>query len=287
MEVANADRLGASLTAVLGSFEERTSALRGLFALRGLGPDAFPALERAELLLTSLEGDVSAARGAIMSEAALLTEAAELRRRAARSSAEVASLTAALPALLPGDVAAANEPATRPPLQTLGAGLNAEAAPAEEAAPPPPPSTGGRTPSRLPSARGTRSSKPPPPQMALVTEAELGSAPSYMKSRLDVSKVNAALMEFQKALGAKYAILHTPASQLRTLAESDRKRHSVYKSLQTDEVRGMYFISEEDLKSVHAIKNDATGKNLIAVLRHVGRIKEFKHGGMRCWQTRV
>ena len=30
----------------------------------------------------------------------------------------------------------------------------------------------------------------------------------------------------------------------------------------------------------------ASGKNVLAVLRHTGRLKEFKHGGMRCWHVR-
>ena len=30
----------------------------------------------------------------------------------------------------------------------------------------------------------------------------------------------------------------------------------------------------------------ASGKNLLAVLRHTGRLKEIKHAGMRCWHLR-
>ena len=37
-------------------------------------------------------------------------------------------------------------------------------------------------------------------------------------------------------------------------------------------------------ESCRAAVFDATGKNLLAVLRHVGRLKEFKHDGLRCWK---
>ena len=43
----------------------------------------------------------------------------------------------------------------------------------------------------------------------------------------------------------------------------------------------------QDLRAFTAIKPDASGKNILAVLRHVGRLKEVKLGGMRCWQARA
>ena len=70
-------------------------------------------------------------------------------------------------------------------------------------------------------------------------------------------------------------------------AEAERKRHAAHKALEAEAgMRGLFFLSEEDLKAVNSIRADASGKNLLAVLRHVGRPKEFKHGGMRCWQAR-
>lgn len=284
---------------MLSSFETRASGLRDLLTLRTLGSDAFPALERVELLLTSLEGDVSSVRGAIMSESAFLTEAAELLKRAQKCGTEISSMSVSLP-LLPGDMDDVNGGVhTRPPLQELGNEAATINSAADQHRPPPPPpaatpsSRSATHPAAAPaSGRGGGASSRPassrtPPQLALVTEHELESAPSYMRSRLDVSKVNQALMEIQKALASKYTLLSTPAATVRTMGESERKRHAAYKALEGDATKGLYFFSEEDMKAaVPSVKNDATGKNLIAVLRHVGRLKEFKHGGMRCWQTR-
>ena len=104
---------------------------------------------------------------------------------------------------------------------------------------------------------------------------------------LSLEKLNNAVQEVQMMLNDKYALLSTPSSQLRALSERDRKQHGAYKELQTDQTKGLFFLSELDLKNSMLLKQgDATGKNILAVLRHVGRLREFKHGGHRCWHTR-
>ena len=324
------DKIGASLASVLSSFDERTASLRSMLSLRGLGPEAFSTLERLELQLTALEGDVAAARGAIMCESSLLAEAAELQRCATASTTAIAQMTANLPELLPGDRDVSDGwPATttvrRPPLSEIGAETAAVNPP-----PPPPPASAPAASTSANSSRASTIPRPtaaskhaPPPQLALVTDSELASAPSYMRSRLDVPKVceytprthvsshkpprtqtsslhhltpppllltqvNAALMEVQKILTSKYTLLHAPAASVRSMPDAERKRHAGYKALEPTDgsMKGVYFVTEEDLKASSSIKNDASGKNVLAVLRHVGRLKEFKHGGMRCWQAR-
>ena len=123
------------------------------------------------------------------------------------------------------------------------------------------------------------------PKIALLTEAELATAPAYMKSRLDVTKVNATVVELQKLLSAKYTLLAASSAQVRTMHEVEKKKHAAYKLLETSETRGTFFLSEEDLKGTQQLKSDATGKNLIAVLRHVGRLKEFRTQGQRCFRV--
>ena len=98
---------------------------------------------------------------------------------------------------------------------------------------------------------------------------------------------NTAYMELHKLCAAKYVLLSTPSASVRSLPDGDRKRHAAFKALEGEATKGVYFVSEEDLKQTSHIRNDATGKNLLAVLRHVGRLKEFKHsGGLRCYQVK-
>ena len=73
---------------------------------------------------------------------------------------------------------------------------------------------------------------------------------------------------------------------MRSLSEAARKQLASYKEAESEQTKGLFFLSEADLKPSQVLKQDATGKNMLAVLRHVGRLKEFKHQGMRCWHTR-
>ena len=124
-----------------------------------------------------------------------------------------------------------------------------------------------------------------PPQMALITDGELATAPQYMRSRLDVAKVNMALNEIQKLLTNKYSLLNLSPTAARSLNDTERKKLAAFKALEADGGKQMFFFSEDDLKSLSIIKADATGKNLLAVLRHVGRLKEIKHSGLKCWRV--
>ena len=74
---------------------------------------------------------------------------------------------------------------------------------------------------------------------------------------------------------------------MRQLPDAERRRHTALKAAEGgDATKGLYFFSEEDLKGMQTIRAGADGKNLLAILRHVGRLKEFKLDGRRCWQIR-
>lgn len=271
--------LGESLTNIFVSFDSRASAVRGMLDLRGLAASeaSLAALQRAELELSSLEAEVAAARSSVQRECELISSARELQVRASDTAARLAHVQAHCPELLPGDAEVAQPP---PPQEAP------EEAPEKTATPRRPlgecATSSSASNSALPKPRGRPGARVPP-RMALVTEAELAGAPQYMRARLDVGKVNAAVAEASKVLSAKYALLSTPLSQLRS--EAERKRHLALKTLEQGSEKGTFFFSEEELKAAGPpLKQDATGRNVLAVLRHVGRLKEFKHGGVRCWR---
>lgn len=265
-----ADAIGSSLTTIISAFDGRVIALRELIAFRALGDsNSCRALEECDAAVSALEAEIATTRGIIVREAALLAEAAELQRRSARVAGTLGALQTRLPAALPGDTDAAaadsDKQQDRPPLANLGDAVTASRS--------------------LIAARSRRT----PPPLALVTESELLSAPSYMRSResqRDLARANAALQELQALLQSKYLLLSHPASAVRTLSEADRKRHASYKALETETTRGVFFFTEEDLKAVKVIGADASGKNTLTLLRHLGRLKEFKHNvGLRCWKA--
>ena len=284
------------LLSILGKrrvlYHAKIASLKSDVHLRGLTAEgsSLSQLEEISLQINALEGDITAARGAIVSEAAMLNEAAQLHRHASQSAAELSKMLSNQPAHLPGDATA------RTPLAvTVGSNRAYASAPCSATAKHPTPASLALTEvppapppqQQLPPASAS-SSRPQPPQIAFVTEAELSSAPSYMRSRLNVSKVNAAISDVQRLLASKYALLATPSAQVRAMHEVEKRKHAAYKAGETSETKGNFFFSEEDMKSLEHIRNDATGKNLIQLLRHCGRLKEFKHSalsGTRCWRA--
>ena len=70
--------------------------------------------------------------------------------------------------------------------------------------------------------------------------------------------MNAALRELGAALAAKYALLGMPPSQRSALTEAERKRHAAHRQLEADAPKGAFFLSEEDLKGMAAIRADAS-----------------------------
>jgi hypothetical protein len=267
--------LGAGVSAALAELAGRAAALTQLTALKQqLQPGRERELEVIALQVQDLEAKVAHQRAEIAQQAEQLKGLRALKDDAVQTGVRLRAVQAALPTHLPGmqqqQACETPQQPSRPPLGELHS----------EPAALPNASAGGAT---------HRPSKPSrqPPVLAYVTEAELATAPPYMRSRLGVEKLNAAVQEAQKMLNEKYALLSTPSSQLRSLSEANRKRHAVHKEAETDETKKLFFLSETDLKSSNLLRQgEATGKNILAVLRHVGRLREFKHQGQRCWHTR-
>ncbi|KAL1530309.1 hypothetical protein AB1Y20_001219 [Prymnesium parvum] len=253
-----AEELGASLTTLLGRLEAQLHELHALMPMRSLGPAHMDTLQQIHLSLSAAEADAQRARATLRAEAA---ELAELRSLLAAADAITPRLHAArdgIPARPPA------EP-SRPPLHELAADAPRRRSSTGEAA-----------------LRAGR----PVPSLPLVSEAELLSAPSYMRARLDVGKVNGTLLEVQTCLQQRYALLGATRAQMRAMGEADRKRAAAIREMESATTKALFFFSEDDLKTHPAIRQDATGKNIFAVLRHVGRLREFKHAGMRCWHVR-
>lgn len=263
-------QLGSALTSILSDLSGRVSELKTLCELRGLAQTeaGLSALSTAELQISAIEHEVACARAELAREQAALDAARQLQKEATATTESLAHMASHMPAVLPGDNqlqggedAAGKGSASEPP------------APAPAAAPEP-----AQARSALPGLL---------PPLPLVTEKELSSAPSYMRSRLDVGKVNAALLEMNKTLGAKYALLMTAPAGVRSLSDAERRRYHELKKLD-EALPGVVFLSEDDLRPLAHLRQDsATGKNILAVLRHVGRFKEFQHAGMRCYSVRA
>ena len=242
---------------MLDSLEARLDDVRTLCELRGIDPSSAEhrlTLQRIDTRLTELEEAMSAARSAVAQEAEAASAARTLLIDAQRMASEIATHAPLVPAYL--------EDAAPPPAEPERPALEARSAiPQPSSAAPAPP-------------RGKR--------IALVTDAELSGAPSYMAGRLTLDKLNALVNELSDIASKKYALLAKPP---KSLSQEERRRRDAFKALEDDTTKGTRFLTEADLASCAAAGQGATAKNLLMTLRHLGRLKEFKHStrGQRCF----
>ncbi|KAI8465707.1 MAG: hypothetical protein J3K34DRAFT_525133 [Monoraphidium minutum] len=207
--------------------------------------------------------------------------------QAARQQQEHLQLVAAnLPAHLPSNPAggkpgaAAPGPAARAGLAAAGGGEGAAAAAAagsraagkDDAA-----ASAAAGGVRRRDAAGAASSTAAP--RWYVTQAELNSLASYMRGRLTLDKVNAALDEAaQHAEQIARWMAAARAHAIQRVPADDRKRAAeLYHSLANKEgVRGQFWFTETELRNGAALRPDKTGKGLLMALRHLGRLSEVR-----------
>ncbi|XP_074280007.1 SKA complex subunit 1 homolog [Silene latifolia] len=117
-----------------------------------------------------------------------------------------------------------------------------------------------------------------PPPLWYITADELGSLSSYMRGRLTLEKVNAAISDMATYAEAN---AHLITSAKKKLPESMWERALELRDIATTEgVKGKHFFLESDMKGP-SLKLDNTGKAILTVLRHLGRISETRVGHNR------
>lgn len=116
-----------------------------------------------------------------------------------------------------------------------------------------------------------------------LNESEFEGLPKYLKGRLNLQKINSFIADFNRFLLEKYSILlkANPAK----LTVDQRQRFFEWKSAETDETAGKFFLTETDLKSksgnaLGGFKFDQVARNILTILRQVGRIKEVRSAGI-------
>ncbi len=112
------------------------------------------------------------------------------------------------------------------------------------------------------------------PQLARVTDAELADCPQYVKGRLTVEKIGRVVEKFNQFVCAKYEIADRTLRECR--AGPDRERWQAYKDSECEETHGETFVTDLELRAFSDFKMDATARQTINVLRHLGRIKEVR-----------
>lgn len=99
-----------------------------------------------------------------------------------------------------------------------------------------------------------------------------------MKGRLTLEKINAAINDMAAYAESNAQLIAAPKKKL---AENLWEKALELRDIATTEaVKGKHFFVESDIKGP-ALKLDNTGKAILTVLRHLGRISEARIGNKR------
>ncbi|CAL9156563.1 unnamed protein product [Musa hybrid cultivar] len=119
---------------------------------------------------------------------------------------------------------------------------------------------------------------PSPAPRWYISAEELDSLSSYMRGRLTLDKVNIAINEIAMYAEANSHLVSCPKKKL---AEDTWEKALELRDIATTEaVKGKHFFLETDIKGP-GLKLDNTGKAILTVLRHLGRILEARIGHHR------
>ncbi|KAJ3250011.1 Spindle and kinetochore-associated protein 1 [Chytriomyces hyalinus] len=132
--------------------------------------------------------------------------------------------------------------------------------------------------------------------IAVLSLEEYEALPKYLLNRMSLDKVNASISEFNKLVAAKYTCLKIPHMKM---TKQQRDRFWEHKKASNDGTKGKAFLMEREIKenwwgggsggdgfaarrdknATGPFKLDTVGRAVLALVRHLGRIKEVRGGG--------
>ncbi|KAL0464625.1 UNVERIFIED_CONTAM: Spindle and kinetochore-associated protein 1 [Sesamum latifolium] len=257
---------GTSLDSLVSSFNTRIAELQQLVIARNMYPaSSVSDLSAIDAALKGMELQVQNIKNRLRDETRAIPKAKKLIEAALQQQKKLEIISACVPSCIPERLTHLNQDANKcfnvqreehkqePGFESLKP---------EEAAGPAPREKKGRA----------------PPPMWCVTGDELNSVPSYMKQRLTLDKVNAAIGDMATYAEANAQLIAAPRKKL---AENNLDKALELREIaMTDGVKGKHFFLETDIKGP-SLKLDNTGRALLTVLRHLGRISETRIGHHR------
>ncbi|KAJ3188864.1 Spindle and kinetochore-associated protein 1 [Gaertneriomyces sp. JEL0708] len=117
--------------------------------------------------------------------------------------------------------------------------------------------------------------------IAPITVSEFESLPKYQIGRLTRDKLNDNVQQFSLLVQDMYALLRIPVARM---TKPQRDIYWEHKKISTPETSGHAFVTEKDVKdkdifSKSSFRLDPAGRTVVAVLRHLGKIREVRGGG--------
>ncbi|GMH22387.1 hypothetical protein Nepgr_024230 [Nepenthes gracilis] len=256
-----AKEAGSSLHSLVSSFNTRIAELQELVIARNMYPASSVAdLSAIDAAVKAMELQVQAIRDRLREEALAIPKAKRLIDASLLQQKKLQDMAVHVPMHFPASLR--SDTANCLMAETSNEDPYSETLKPEDE----PPMT-----SKEKKGRGS-------PPLWYISANELESLSSYMKGRLTLEKVNAAITDAAAYAEATSQLVSAPKKKL---PESMWERALELRDIAMIEaVKGKHFFLESDIKGP-TLKLDNTGKAILTVLRHLGRISETRVGHHR------
>ncbi|XP_008786986.2 spindle and kinetochore-associated protein 1 homolog [Phoenix dactylifera] len=254
---------GSSLDGLISSFNTRIVELQELVIARNIYPaTSMSDLSAVDTTLKTMESQIQAIKDRLQEERNAIPKAKKLIELSQRQQRKLQHMLAHMPSGMYESIGHSDQTHSSLIPDALGSDfLYVHSKVKEE-------------PAVVPKEKKGRS---PAPRWYIIAE-ELDSLSSYMRGRLTLDKVNIAINEIATYADANAQLIACPKKKL---AEDTWERALELRDIAMAEaVKGKYFFLETDIKGP-GLKLDNTGKAILTVLRHLGRIQEARIGHHR------
>ncbi|XP_038708760.1 spindle and kinetochore-associated protein 1 homolog isoform X2 [Tripterygium wilfordii] len=251
----DAKQAGSSLDSLMSSFNARITEIQELVIARNMYPaSSVTDLSAVDAALKAMELQVQAIKDRLLEEAKAIPKAKQKKLQ---------NMSSYVPSYLPERMTMSNVDTNKSLLPEASRQQPDRGFLKHE-----------DKPEALPKERKGRG----PPPLWYITKVELDSLSSYMRGRLTLEKVNAAIGDIAAYAESNAQLISAPKKKL---AENIWEKALELRDIaMTESVKGKYFFLETDIKGP-ALKLDNTGKAILTVLRHLGRIAETRIGHHR------
>ncbi|WOL07051.1 spindle and kinetochore-associated protein [Canna indica] len=255
---------GSSLDALVSSFQTRIVELQELVIARNMYPTTSkPDLLAIDTTLKTMESQIQAIKDRLQEERNAIPKAKKLIEHSQRQQRKLQHMLSHMPpAMLENRTQSDENPSASLMPDDSGQDILQE------------PSHLKEEPVAMPKVK--KGSFPAP--RWYITSEELESLSLYMRGRLTLDKVNIAVNEIATYADTNSQLVSCPKKKL---AEDAWEKALELRDIATAEaVKGKHFFLETDIKGP-GLKLDNTGKAILTVLRHLGRIHEARIGHHR------
>ncbi|PWA74834.1 hypothetical protein CTI12_AA248050 [Artemisia annua] len=256
---------GSSLDSLISSFNSRIAELQDLVVARNMYPaSSVTDLSAVDSTLKSMEMQLQQIKDRLREETLAIPKAKKLIQASLQQQQKLQNMSAYAPSYIPErekvryQDSSASYVMEEPTRQDHSFGFQE---PREE-------------PALLPKEKKGRGSPP----LWYISDEELNSLSSYMRGRLTLDKINAAINDMAAYAEANSQLITAPKKKL-TEGNSD-KALELREIGKAEAVKGRHFFLETDVKGP-TLRLDNTGKAILTVLRHLGRLSESRIGHHR------